>query len=317
MRKLLGVLAALLLLGAMAAAVAAYRGSGPVVGECRGAVDADALRLKAADGNCLQAYLWAPAAAPRAVLVVVHGLHDHARRYQPLARALNEAGIAVLAIDHRGHGGSGGAPQRLDSVDQLLADVGLAVAQAHSRFPGAPVVLYGHSLGGMVAAQYAARHGTQLAGAVISSAALKLPAGASQGQVKVVSLLSALAPGLGLEAVDEAKLVREPTARSALAADALIVRDKLPARTLATLLNGVLELQPRLAGIDVPLLVLHGLADTVTDPAGSTLLHERAASARKTLRTYPAALHDLLHEPEGALATQEIVAFVSALAAAP
>jgi acylglycerol lipase len=178
-----------------------------------------------------------------------------------------------------------------------------------------PVYLHGHSFGGLVvahmAAMAAANTAQPLAGVVVSSAALQRPAGVSDSQLSVVRALSALAPGLGLEPLDPAQVVREPAAQAALMADPLIDKDKLPARTVVALLMGVDAIQPRLAQVRQPLLVLHGGADPVTPPAGSRLLHEKAASTEKTLRLYDKALHDLLHEPEATAVTQEIVAFVT------
>jgi acylglycerol lipase len=323
MRRALITLLGLAALAAVGAAVAVHRGQAPVVGACAGDMPAGAFtayRTAAADGNCLQGYLWAPPAGDvRGVLVVVHGLHDHARRYGSLAQALVPAGIAVLAQDHRGHGGSGGARQRLDSVEQLLGDVDTALAEARRRYPQQPLFLHGHSLGGMVVAQAVARPpaaSTAVAGAVISSAALVMPPGVSGGQQKVVSLLSSLAPNLGLDEVKADTIVREASARAALAADPVIERAKLPARTVGTLLSGVASLQGRMGSIGTPLLILHGSADAVTAPAGSQRLHEQAASKDKTLRLVDGALHDLLHEPEGAALAREIAGFVTTRAAA-
>ena len=315
MRKSLIVLLSLTAAVAVAAVAAVQTGARPAVGGCIDPLPAGAFqayRTKAADGNCLQGYAWAPAeGAPRAVLVVVHGLGDHARRYGALAQALNAQGVAVLAQDHRGHAGSGGARQRIDSVEQAAADVELALQEAARRWPGLPLVLHGHSFGGLLVTHVAATTAQPLAGVVVSSAALRRPAGVSDGQLAVVRTLSALAPSLGLDPLDPAKVVREPAAQATLAADPLIAREKLPARTIAALLTGVDAVQSKLATVSQPLLVLHGGADTVTPPAGSRALHERAASAEKTLRLYDAARHDLLHEPESGAVTQEIVAFVT------
>jgi len=315
MRKSLLVLLSLTAVVAVAAVAAVQTGSRPAVGGCIDPLPAGAFqayRTNAADGNCLQGYAWAPAeGAPRAVLVVVHGLGDHARRYGALAHALNAQGVAVLAQDHRGHAGSGGARQRIDSVEQAAADVELALREAARRWPGAALVLHGHSFGGLLVTHVAATTAQPLAGVVVSSAALQRPAGVSDGQLAVVRTLSALAPSLGLDPLDPAKVVREPAAQAALAADPLVAREKLPARTIAALLAGVDAVQPKFATVRQPLLVLHGGADTVTPPAGSRALHERAASAEKTLRLYDAARHDLLHEPEAGAVKQEIVAFVT------
>lgn len=315
MRKSLVVLAALTAVLAVAAVGAVQIGARPAAGECIDPLPTgvfQAYRTKAADGSCLQGYAWAPASAtPRAVLVVVHGLGDHARRYGALAQVLNAQGVAVLAQDHRGHAGSGGARQRIDSVEQAASDVQLALREAARRWPGVTQVLHGHSFGGLLATHIAAAAAQPLGGVIVSSAALQRPLGVSDVQLAVVRTLSALAPSLGLDPLDPAKVVREPAAQAALAADPLISREKLPARTVAALLTGVDALQPRLEAVRQPLLVLHGGADTVTPPAGSRALHERAASADKTLRLYDSARHDLLHEPEAGAVTQEIAAFVT------
>lgn len=311
---------------AAAAALAAAIGSRASIGDCQDVATVAGVptyRVKAADGNCLQGYAWVPSgAAVRAVAVLVHGIHDHPGRYADLARALNGNGVAVYAQDHRGHGASGGARQRVDSVAQLAGDVGLAVAEARRRHPDVPVFLYGHSMGGLVVAHMVAPRADgsavqpKLAGAVLSSAALVLPASASGGARAVVGTLSRLAPGLPLEAVDPSLIVREPAARATLASDPAIQRDKVPARTIATILGGIVDLQPLMSGIQVPLLILHGGADQVTEPAGSRALAERASSSDKKLVVYDAALHSLLHEPEGPAAQREIVAFVDAHIAA-
>lgn len=314
MRKSLIVLLSLTAAVAVAVAAAVQTGARPEVGGCMDPLPAGTFqtyRTNSADGNCLQGYAWAPAeGAPRAVVVVVHGLGDHARRYGVLAQALNAQGVAVLAQDHRGHAGSGGARQRIDSIEQAAADVELGMREAARRWPGVRQVLHGHSFGGLLVTHVAATTAQPLAGVIVSSAALQRPAGVSDGQVVVVRAVSALAPSLGLDPLDPTAVVREPAAQAALADDPLIARGKLPARTIATLLTGVDAIQPKLAAVRQPLLVLHGGADTLTPPAGSRALHERAASAEKTLRLYDAARHDLLHEPESGAVTQEIVAFV-------
>jgi acylglycerol lipase len=316
MRKTWIVLLSMAAAATVAAVAAVQVGSRPVAGACVGALPvgaANAYRTQAADDNCLQGYAWAPAdgVPVRAAVVVVHGLGDHARRYEAFARTLAAQGVAVLAQDHRGHAGSGGPRQRIDSVEQAAGDVGLALREAARRWPGVPLVLHGHSFGGLVVTHLAATGVQPLAGVVVSSAALQRPAGVGSAQLAVVGTLSALAPGLGLEPLDAPKVLREPAAQAALLADPLIARGKLPARTVATLLKGIDAIQPRLVQVRQPLLVLHGGADTVTPPSGSRALHAQAASTDKTLKLYDAARHDLLREPEAVAVTQEILAFAT------
>lgn len=311
MRKLSLILGTTLSALTVAAIAAIALGSRPSAGACAAALPGatTSYRVQAADGNCLQGHVWVPGAAPvRAAVVVVHGLHDHALRYAPLARALNAHGIVVLAQDHRGHGASGGARQRVDSMAQLGSDVQWALKEAHKRYPGVPLFLHGHSMGGLVVAHLAASSETPLRGAIVSSAALKRPANASAGQIAVLRVLSAVAPSLPVEPIDEKLFVREAAARKALASDPVIDREKVPARTVAAVLTGIDGIQALMPSIQTPLLVLHGAADQVTDPDGSRQLAQQARAA--TLNIYPAALHDLLNEPEGPAVQQAIVDFV-------
>jgi acylglycerol lipase len=298
----------------LAMGIAAWMGAQPSVGPCSAALPKGAFesfRMQSQDGNCLQGYAWQPSGKPvLGVALLAHGIHDHARRYESLATSLNQIGIAVYAWDQRGHGASGGARQRVDSAEQLVADMHLTAQFAAQRHPGVPTFAYGHSMGGMVALHYALAHGTSLKGLVLSSAALKLPDTASAAQINVLKVLSTLAPGLPVEEVDEGKLVRVPAARDVLAADPMIIREKVPARSVATILNGIQSAQARFADLALPVLVLHGAADQVTLPAGSSALAAQATSKDKALKLYDGALHDLLHEPEGSHVTQEISAFM-------
>jgi acylglycerol lipase len=318
MRKLFKVILAGFGLMVIVIGVSVVLGSRPSFGPCDTAQPVGgftSFRLTAADGNCLQGYAWQPSGKPVvAVVVVAHGIHDHARRYEGLAQALNQSGIALLSWDQRGHAASGGARQRVDSAEQLAGDMRLTAQETAKRYPGVPMFAYGHSMGGLVALHYALSDEKSLKGLIVSSAALKLPDTASAGQLAVVKTLSAIAPGLPVEAIDEAKLVRLPQARQALAADPLLARDKVPARSVATILNGIESARPRFASIKLPLLILHGTADQVTSPAGSRDLAAQAASTDKTVKLYESALHDLLHDSDAALVRQEIVEFVSRLA---
>lgn len=314
MRKLFKVVLAGFGVLAIGLGISAVLGARPSTGACAAATPVGSFtgfRISAADGNCLQGYAWQPSGQPVVgVVVVAHGIHDHARRYEGVAQALNQSGVAVLAWDQRGHAASGGAPQRVDSADQLAGDMRLVAQEAAKRHPGVPMFAYGHSMGGLVALHYALANEASLKGLIVSSAALKLPETASAGQLAVVRTLSTLAPGLPVELVDEAKLVRSPQARAALAADPLIAQEKVPARSVATILNGIESARPRFSTVKLPLLILHGTADQVTNPAGSRDLAAQAGSSDKTLKLYEGALHDLLHEPEAPQVIQEITKFV-------
>ncbi|HVE81849.1 MAG TPA: lysophospholipase [Myxococcales bacterium] len=275
-------------------------------------------RVQAADGTCLQAYEWKPTSGPaRGAVVIVHGIRDHASRYAALAEALAARGLIVYSQDLRGHGDSGGDRQRFDSMAQMVGDADLAVEEAKKLNPGLPVFLYGHSMGGLISTEYALAHGDKLRGLVLSGAALKLPPTVSDGEKGAARFFSAVLPGLPAQAVDDTQFVRDPAAKKELAADPLVDHGNLPARSAAAALDGIDDVQKRMGELKVPVLILHGSADKATNPEGSKELNARAASADKTLKIYEGVFHDLMHEPERAQITEEVVGWITARLGAP
>lgn len=131
------------------------------------------------DGFAITAYHW-PVAAPRAAMVIAHGAAEHALRYERFAGALNGAGIDAWAMDHRGHGASPG-PEGLGDFgvggwDALVADIGQLVAIVHRERPGAPVVLFGHSMGAAAVQQFAPDGSRDIDALILSgSTARELP----------------------------------------------------------------------------------------------------------------------------------------------
>jgi acylglycerol lipase len=283
---------------------------------CSGTPPATGLQATASDGTCLQGYRWVPD-APRQVrgaVVVVHGLRDHAQRYGALGADLAREGFLVVAQDHRGHGRSGGRRQHFADVDDLVADVDLAVQRAGEEVPDGPLFLFGHSLGGLVATRYALAHPGALDGLVLTGPALMLPADVKPVEVRAAKLLSRLAPGLRVQELDDAAFVREAEAKAALAADPLVDHRDLPARSAGATIRAIEDVQQRLGEVSAPLLVLHGSEDPATNPDGSRALVAGAASADKALHVYPGASHDLLHEPERDEVRAEIVGWITARA---
>ena len=107
------------------------------------------------DGLDLKLQVWPAGRPARGTVLIVHGLGEHVGRYAHVARYLNEQGFDVAGYDHRGHGRSGGAKGRLGQVDDFVRDLGRVLDAVRARCP-APLVLLGHSLGGIIAARFVA-----------------------------------------------------------------------------------------------------------------------------------------------------------------
>jgi lysophospholipase len=272
---------------------------------------------QAADGVCLRSFAWLPAkASPRGVVVVTHGIRDHALRYESFARRLTEQGFAVYAHDLRGHAHSGGDRQRFDSMAQMVADTDIVVSRAVRQHPGLPIFVLGHSLGGLITTTYAQSHADKVRGVVLSGAALKPPSSVSGFEIGVARFIGSIAPGLALQQVDDSEFSRDPAVMAKLKSDPLVTRSKLPAATVVAAVNGMDEVRKNVNRLKMPLLILHGTGDKVNPIEGSQELNQTAPSTDKTLKTYPGLYHDLFHEPESADVERDIMAWLSTQTAA-
>src|ERR1700677_941428 len=133
---------------------------------------ASTFRYSSPDGAQITAYRWVPAGEPRAVIQLTHGMGEHAQRYDYVARTLNDAGFAVYAQDHRGHGANAD-PEALGDMGPgswpaLVDDIGLLSAHIRAEHPGLPLILLGHSMGAFAVQQYLLDHSADVDGAVLT-----------------------------------------------------------------------------------------------------------------------------------------------------
>lgn len=136
------------------------------------------LTVTSPDGTQLAVYRWGPASRPRAAVQITHGMGEHARRYEPVARALTGAGYLVYAQDQRGHGATARSGlAELGDVgaggwDALVADIGVIGAQIRAENPGLPVILLGHSMGSFAVQQFILDHSAEVAGVALTGTAV-------------------------------------------------------------------------------------------------------------------------------------------------
>lgn len=251
-----------------------------------------------ADGLAMYGQRWAPAdGAPRAVLVIHHGLADHGDRYGAFAERMARAGLAVWALDMRGHGRTAGPRVTMPSIDALLDDLDRFLVEVRAGDPDLPVVLLGHSLGGLVSTLYAVERQPDLAGLVVLGPALAFDA--PPLQAGAIRFLAALTPGAPLVAASHGDFSPDPAVKVELDRDPLVFGGRGTATTARAALDGVARVWAHPEALTVPLLAAHGTADKLTAPSGSRDLVARAGAADKTLRLYPGLHHDLLREPDG------------------
>jgi len=254
--------------------------------------------LTAADGHRIFTRSLVPS-DPRVLLLLFHGLHEHSGYYGAAMDSLGEAGIAVFAADHRGHGYSGGVPGDVGSNEAVLEDAARVQAEARGIVPDVPLFLWGHSYGGQLALLYALRHQKELSGVVLLAPLVLVPAYISPMTVRVARLLGKLLPRLPMQPLGYDRTSRDPRVIAQLESDPLYYKGGIRARTGNAMLDGMQEATRRMEELELPLLVLHGEKDETVELACSRAVTERAAGSDKTLKLFPEAMHHLILEPEG------------------
>ena len=272
----------------------------------------DASTFEGADGQRLFEQHWLPEGDPRSAIVLVHGYAEHSGRYGHVAQRLTGAGHAIYALDLRGHGRSGGRRAYVRSLDEYLVDLRPFVARVREREPTVPLYLLGHSMGGTIVALSLLRDRPELHGAILSAAGLKLRGGIARVLQQAAVLVGRLAARLPLARLNSGDVSRDGATVAAYDGDPLVYRGRMRAGMAAALIRAVRSVEAQMESIDVPLLLLHGTDDALTEPEGSRELYRRARSEDKTLKLYDGLYHEVLNEPEREQVIADVVQWLDA-----
>ena len=254
--------------------------------------------LKTADGLDLYVRRWQAEGVPHQwTFVVVHGHGEHGGRYQHLAEWFTPLGATVYAMDLRGHGRSGGQRGHAPSLMALLDDIDAVVMRAREE-SGGPVVLIGHSFGGLLAIAYALRHPDHIDRAVFSAPLLQLKVKVRGWKRGLAKVLPKLAPRFSLSnAVDPDVLSHDPANARAYRTDSL-VHDRMTAGLYGDTIARGEEFIERASELRVPFLLLHGRDDQIVDPIGSQRFFARATVLERAFVLYPGLYHEVFNEVE-------------------
>jgi alpha-beta hydrolase superfamily lysophospholipase len=261
--------------------------------------------LTARDGETLALRHWPAAATPKASLLIVPGLGEHGGRYERAAGVFAASGLDTWAFDLRGFGASGGRRAYVERLDVWLDDV--ADRLAALRQPGRPVVLLGHSVGGLACAAYAESDRPQPDVLVLSAPAIA--GNVAAWKQLLAKVLGNVAPTLVVKnAIDGSILSRDPAVGADYVADPLNVHSTT-ARLGAVLLNAQAPAIAAIGRIRVPTLVIHGGEDHLVPTASSEVFAGRPGIER---RVYPGLAHETFNEPEGPQVVGEVAAWILA-----
>jgi acylglycerol lipase len=255
--------------------------------------------VRSRDGVDLRTYTWPATGAARAHLLLVHGIAEHAGRYPHVAARLASAGIATNAYDLRGFGGSGGARAYVDRWSQYHDDLEDRLADVRARAGGLPVVLYGHSMGGLIALGYVLADPSRPQPDLLVLSAPAIDASVPQWKRTLADVLSLIAPRFAIaNTFPKGGLSSDPAVESAYLADPIAVH-RTTARLGVSLFNEQARVKKVLAAggpLPVRTYVLHGSDDPIVPEWASRSLEGRANVTR---RVYPGLHHETHNEPSG------------------
>ena len=241
-----------------------------------------------------------PAPESKAAVIIVHGMGEHSGRYErTVVPRLIENSIGVIAYDQFGHGINAGKKGHNPGYESVLDCVDQAIEKAELEFPGKPIFLYGHSMGGNVVVNYALRRPGRISGVIATSPFLRLAFEPPAWKVSLGKVLGGIWPSLTMaNEIDPAPLSRIEEE----------VEAYCRAYSIEFMSRGEWALE-HAGGLKVPMLLLHGTADRLTDWKASQEFAGKAGSIVEFLRV-EGGFHELHHDLEKDMMLEKVVGWI-------
>jgi acylglycerol lipase len=237
-------------------------------------------------------------ADPKGLVLILHGYGEHSGRYEHVMDAFAARDYAVYVPDHRGHGHSQRVFGDIEGRDKLREDIRILTQNIKQAHPGLPVVVLGHSVGGMLALYQLIAYQDDYDAAIVTGPAILLPEGVSPLMKTLAGLVAAIAPNLPIQELDLSEATRNMEMRADDDRDPLQYRGRARARTGNEIIHCQEEIQNRLHEIGLPILIMHGVDDKVIDPAATEIVYARIGSGDKIKKIWPGLFHEIMNEPE-------------------
>jgi alpha-beta hydrolase superfamily lysophospholipase len=255
--------------------------------------------------------VWTPDVTPRAVVILSHGFGEHARRYDHVAARFGREGLVTYALDHRGHGRSGGKRVLVKDISEYTGDFDTLVGIATQEHPGVTRIVLGHSMGGGIVFAYGVEHPDNYELMVLSGPAVAAQTAVSPLLAWLAKTIGAIAPGLPLQQLDAGAVSRDPAVVDAYNTDPLVYHGKVPGGVARALMLVGETMPQRAASLAAPLLVVHGSDDRLIPVEGSRQLVAAVGSSDVELKVYPGLYHEVFNEPEQDQVLDDVVSWIN------
>jgi len=250
--------------------------------------------IRLSNGQILKGFIKSPGSDLRGVIVLVHGLGEHIQRYRDWAGLFNKENIGFAGVDLPGHGISDGKKGHIKDYSVTDEMISILLGECRKTFPGTPLFIYGHSLGGGIVLDYLIRNKPKIKGAVVTSPWLKLSFEPDKVKVRLAAFMKNILPALvqpsGLNA---GYLSRDSEVVARYKADPL-VHDKISVSLFYSAMKAAENALKNAKDLNVALLLMHGSDDQICSPDGS----REFASLTKMdeLKIWDGGYHELHNE---------------------
>jgi alpha-beta hydrolase superfamily lysophospholipase len=266
------------------------------------------LNIRLSDRNVLRGFIKSPGDHLKAGIILVHGIGDHTARYNHWINRFFDRGIASAGVDLPGHGKSDGKRGHIKNYSATSEMLDILINEYRKTFPGIPVFLYGHSLGGEIVLKYLIDRKPTVKGAIISSPYLRLAFKPPEFKVFIANILNFLLPSLVLPTgLNVSYISHDRQVVDNYTADPL-VHDKISLSLFHTATAAAEYILNHAQEIDIPLYIFHGSDDLITSPDGSRELASK--TGKSELRIWQGGYHELHNEPVKDEVFSEIITWI-------
>ena len=253
------------------------------------------IQIKLSNGQALNGIIKSPGENIRAGIILVHGLGEHIRRYSHWAGKFNSIGCVFTGVDLPGHGKSDGKRGVLNSYKLTDEMITMQISEFRKTFPGIPVFLYGHSMGGTIALHYILKNNPSIKGAIITSPWLHLSFQPSKAKLTLIKIMKRLLPSL----VQPSGLIVDHVSHDPAVVDSYkkdpLNHGKISVGLARSTFSAADYCLANASELKLPLLLVHGSDDQITSPDGSREFASKTKLAE--LRIWEGGYHELHNEP--------------------
>lgn len=255
---------------------------------------------------------------PSAVINLVHGAAEYVSRYNHLAEKLMKANFAVVGTDFPGHGQSGGERGHINHFSDYIQTINHTFDIISENYPGVPVILLGHSMGGLAAIRYLQLTKSlpdTLIATILSSPCLGLSMKISKFMSAIAGSLDAIVPKLrqsnGIKAID---LTRSPAAVKRHESDDQIVKT-VTIHWFQELRKGIADANLATHTFPIPVLICQAGSDKIVSAESTKRFYQQMTAPEQKLIQYPECYHELFNEPERDHVIQDILTWLAPILA--